>query len=107
MIPLDPMCGRVGRAADWTTRQRPAMCGAEDASAFLTVGFFASSGAATSGAGIRVRKESVDGREVLPRIPLRRLGTPADIADMVVLFASEQARWMTGQVVQVAGGHAL
>lgn len=44
---------------------------------------------------------------LLPTIPLRRLGTPADIADVVVLFASEQARWMTGQVVQVAGGHAL
>jgi 3-oxoacyl-[acyl-carrier protein] reductase len=46
-------------------------------------------------------------RQLLPTIPLRRLGTPADIADVVVLFASEQARWMTGQIVQVAGGHAL
>lgn len=46
-------------------------------------------------------------RRLLPTIPLRRLGTPADIADVVVLFASEAARWMTGQVVQVAGGHAL
>lgn len=31
----------------------------------------------------------------------------ADIADVVVLFASESTRWMTGQVVQVAGGHAI
>ena len=46
-------------------------------------------------------------RQLLPTIPLRRLGTPADIADVVVLFATEEARWMTGQVVQVAGGHAL
>jgi 3-oxoacyl-[acyl-carrier protein] reductase len=32
---------------------------------------------------------------------------PEDIADAVVLVASEGARWMTGQVIQVAGGHAL
>jgi 3-oxoacyl-[acyl-carrier protein] reductase len=46
-------------------------------------------------------------QQLLPTIPLRRLGTPADIADVVVLFAMEETRWMTGQVVQVAGGHAL
>jgi 3-oxoacyl-[acyl-carrier protein] reductase len=46
-------------------------------------------------------------RQLLPTIPLRRLGTPEDIADAVVLLASEGTRWMTGQVVQVAGGHAL
>lgn len=44
---------------------------------------------------------------VVPSIPLRRVGTPSDIADAVVFFASQQARWITGQVLQVAGGHAL
>lgn len=44
---------------------------------------------------------------VVPSIPLRRVGTPSDIADAVVFFASRQARWITGQVLQVAGGHAL
>lgn len=46
-------------------------------------------------------------RQLLPTIPLRRLGTPEDIADAVVLLASEGTRWMTGQVIHVAGGHAL
>ena len=46
-------------------------------------------------------------RQVLPSIPLGRLGTPADIADVIVFLASEQARWITGQIIQVAGGHAL
>ncbi|MFB7895093.1 SDR family NAD(P)-dependent oxidoreductase [Streptomyces xiamenensis] len=44
---------------------------------------------------------------VLPDIPLRRVGTPRDIADAVVFLASRQATWITGQVIQVAGGHVL
>ncbi|PXY20414.1 short-chain dehydrogenase [Prauserella sp. PE36] len=40
-------------------------------------------------------------------VPLGRPGKPDDIADAVVFLASEQARWITGQVLQVAGGHAL
>lgn len=35
---------------------------------------------------------------------LGRNGAPADIADAVAFFASEDARWVTGQVVDVAGG---
>ena len=40
-------------------------------------------------------------------IPLGRMGRPEDIADVIVFLASEQARWLTGQVVKVSGGHAL
>lgn len=45
--------------------------------------------------------------EVRRIVPLGREGTPEDIADAVVFLASHQARWITGQIVQVAGGHAL
>jgi 3-oxoacyl-[acyl-carrier protein] reductase len=38
--------------------------------------------------------------------PLGRLGTPNDVADVVVFFASEQARWITGQVLHL-GGHVI
>ena len=44
---------------------------------------------------------------VLPDIPLGRVGTPEDIADVIVFLASDQARWLTGQVVKVSGGHNL
>ena len=40
-------------------------------------------------------------------IPLRRIGQPEDIADVILFLASEQARWLTGQVIKVSGGHAL
>ena len=37
-------------------------------------------------------------------IPLGRFGTPDDIAPAVVFLASEEARWITGQVLSVNGG---
>ncbi len=40
-------------------------------------------------------------------IPLRRVGQPEDIADVIVFLASEQARWMTGQLLYVGGGHVM
>ena len=36
--------------------------------------------------------------------PLGRLGEPDDIADVVVFLASEQARWITGQLLYAGGG---
>ena len=40
-------------------------------------------------------------------IPLRRIGHPEDIANTVVFLASEQASWITGQVIIVHGGHRM
>ena len=39
--------------------------------------------------------------------PMRRLGTPADIGDVVALLCSEKARWITGQVIYADGGASL
>ena len=41
------------------------------------------------------------------RIPLGRLGLPDDVADVMVFLASEQARWVTGQLLYVGGGHRM
>jgi 3-oxoacyl-[acyl-carrier protein] reductase len=40
----------------------------------------------------------------LRRTPLGRLGQPADIADAISLLCSDEARWITGQVIGVNGG---
>ena len=36
--------------------------------------------------------------------PLKRLGTPKDIADVVAFVVSEEARWLTGQNIHAGGG---
>ena len=36
--------------------------------------------------------------------PLGRVGQPNDVADVMVFLASEQARWLTGQLLYVGGG---
>lgn len=41
------------------------------------------------------------------RTPLGRIGEPRDIADAMVLLASEQARWITGQTLYVGGGEKM
>ena len=43
-------------------------------------------------------------QKLLQSIAARRLGSPDDIANAVMFFASEQAGWISGQVLSVDGG---
>lgn len=43
-------------------------------------------------------------QELMKRIPMGRLGTPQDIAEVVLFFASDASRYVTGQVLTVDGG---
>jgi 3-oxoacyl-[acyl-carrier protein] reductase len=42
--------------------------------------------------------------QTLPNTPLGRVGQPRDIATVASFLASEDAGWITGQIIQAAGG---
>ncbi|MGP0070888.1 MAG: SDR family NAD(P)-dependent oxidoreductase [Bryobacteraceae bacterium] len=42
--------------------------------------------------------------QLIPRTPLGRVGQPREIATVVSFLASEDAGWITGQIIPVAGG---
>ncbi len=44
---------------------------------------------------------------VVKRYPLRRHGVPKDIVPLVLLLASDNSSYTTGQVVNVCGGYAM
>jgi 3-oxoacyl-[acyl-carrier protein] reductase len=45
--------------------------------------------------------------ELVATHPLRRLGTPFDVATAALFLASDQSAWITGVVLDVAGGAVL
>ena len=46
-------------------------------------------------------------RKLVESIATRRLGRPEDIANGVLFFVSEDASWVTGQVISIDGGHSI
>ena len=46
-------------------------------------------------------------RQIVSQIPLGRVGTPEEVASVIVFLASEAARWLTGQILHVGGGKTM
>ncbi|PSJ27880.1 short-chain dehydrogenase [Streptosporangium nondiastaticum] len=53
-------------------------------------------------------RDSAEAREgVAAMSPLRRVGEPRDVADIVAFLASDDSRWVTGQWIDATGGALL
>jgi 3-oxoacyl-[acyl-carrier protein] reductase len=44
---------------------------------------------------------------IIEKIPLRRLGEPDDVANLVAFLASEESNYITGQIIAIDGGLTL
>jgi 3-oxoacyl-[acyl-carrier protein] reductase len=45
--------------------------------------------------------------EMMEKIPIRRLGTPRDVAAAVLFLVSDEADFITGQIINVNGGYLM
>ena len=44
---------------------------------------------------------------ILNNIPMKELGKPEDIANLVLFLSAENSRYITGQVINVDGGMVM
>ena len=51
-------------------------------------------------------KSEADVQRMAGMAPLRRIGTPPEIADVVAFLTSAEAGWVNGQIIRVNGGIA-
>jgi 3-oxoacyl-[acyl-carrier protein] reductase len=58
----------------------------------------------SSAMGVKGEGDTDFEKMVLATTPLGRIGQPEDIADVALFLASDEARWVTGSIIEVAGG---
>jgi NAD(P)-dependent dehydrogenase (short-subunit alcohol dehydrogenase family) len=53
----------------------------------------------------RIRRGDISEQGMLKRVPMKRLGDTADIGKLATFLASEDASYITGQVIAIDGGY--
>jgi 3-oxoacyl-[acyl-carrier protein] reductase len=46
----------------------------------------------------------LDARQIAEIVPMKRAGDPREVADLIGFLASDQASYITGQVISINGG---
>jgi NAD(P)-dependent dehydrogenase (short-subunit alcohol dehydrogenase family) len=46
-------------------------------------------------------------KQMIERLPIKRMGTPADLVGMCLFLLSDEAAWITGQIINVDGGQVM
>lgn len=57
--------------------------------------------------GTDMTVDMVDDEKKLDSIPMRRVGSPEDVANLVAFLASGESAYITGEVIRVDGGMAM
>jgi 3-oxoacyl-[acyl-carrier protein] reductase len=56
---------------------------------------------------VMTAEEEADYKEFINSVPAKRLGTPRDLANVIVFMASDEASYVHGQTLLVDGGHFM
>ena len=97
--------GEQDHGTYWTTKQSRSHYGANHGIGAATARAFAAGGAAILINYLRLPPLG-DADQESTDTPLGCVGQPEDVADVIIFLASEQARWLTGQILFV-GGHRM
>lgn len=118
--------GAIVNMSSWTGKKGVPNHAAYSASKFAVIGLTQSIAGEVAEHGIRVnavcpgiivgnqmreQAEAMNREQGLPdvearakNVPMRRVGQPEEVADVVAFLASDEARYMTGQAINITGG---